>query len=68
MNIFDHQKKSFEIALFSRMAHCVKLFGMTQIKKTTENQMSISQQCTNTIFIAKMHVKDSFLILHFLTF
>ena len=41
------------------MAYCVKLCGMTQIK-TAENQMSISQQCTNTIFIAKMYVKDSF--------
>ena len=32
---------------------------MTQIK-TAENQMSISQQCTNTIFIAKNSFIDEF--------
>ena len=62
INIFDHRN-----FIIFQMAYCVKLCGMTQIK-TAENQMSISQQCTNTIFIAKMYVKDSFLSLYFLTF
>ena len=46
-------KKNF--TTFFSNEQCVKLCGITQLK-TTENQMSISQLCTNTIFIAKKYL------------
>ena len=62
--VYLDRKKIFEkkipekfpnFTTFFSNEQCVKLCGITQLK-TTENQMSISQLCTNTIFIAKKYL------------
>ena len=65
---FQNFSKNFlkKIHDFFSNVKCVNMCDMIQIK-TTKNQMSTSQQYTNTIFIVKKPLKDGLLSLQFLT-